>query len=187
MALLVCFFPLFVYILISLAFSKSDSYIVNVITFSLPILKSFFLINSLCNPIIYCYRSKMFRKTCKELLKMKCGNFNERWKLLKEHWCVTWIILEFLILQNLVTSCWNKLPLNLICCVVGFFRGDHSVKTEKRNRLLFSRQISFVCFSFNPGPCYLLYRIIKSVMYCGKKALYWEFNYVPYLISFILV
>ena len=78
MALLVCFFPLFVYILISLAFSKSDSYIVNVITFSLPILKSFFLINSLCNPIIYCYRSKMFRKTCKELLKMKCGNFNER-------------------------------------------------------------------------------------------------------------
>ena len=76
-ALLVCFFPLFVYILISLAFSKSGSYIVNAIMFSLPIVKSFFFINSLCNPIIYCYRSKMFRKTCKELLMMKCKNVNE--------------------------------------------------------------------------------------------------------------
>ena len=76
-ALLVCCLPLFVYILRSYAFHNSSSYIVNVIVLSHPVFASFLSLNSLCNPIIYCYRNKTFRKTCKELLKMKCTNFNE--------------------------------------------------------------------------------------------------------------
>ena len=77
MALLVCFLPRFVYILFSYANYNSSSYIVNVIILSHPVFVSFLSLNSLCNPIIYCYRNKMFRKTCKELLQMKCTNFNE--------------------------------------------------------------------------------------------------------------
>ena len=77
MALLVCFLPLFVHYFLLHAYFKSSSYIVNVIVLSQPIFVSFFLLNSLCNPIIYCYRNKSFRKTCKELLKMKCTNFND--------------------------------------------------------------------------------------------------------------
>ena len=77
MALLVCFLPRFVYILFSYANYNSSNYIVNVIILSHPVFVSFLSLNSLCNPIIYCYRNKTFRKTCKELLKMKCTNFNE--------------------------------------------------------------------------------------------------------------
>ena len=77
MALLVCLFPVFMYILFVNVFSKSTSYTVNVIVLSHPVFVSLSSLNSLCNPIIYCYRNKMFRKTCKELLRMKCANFNE--------------------------------------------------------------------------------------------------------------
>ena len=77
MALLVCFLPVFVYILRSYAFYDSSSYIVNVIVSSHPVGASVLSLNSLCNPIIYCYRNKTFRKTCKELIKMKCTTFNE--------------------------------------------------------------------------------------------------------------
>ena len=77
MALLVCFAPLFLHNFLLFAYVKSSRYIVNVIVLSQPIFVSFFLLNSLCNPIIYCYRNMTFRKTCKELIKMKCINFNE--------------------------------------------------------------------------------------------------------------
>ena len=77
MALVVCFLPPFVYVLFSYAFYNSSNYIVNVIILSHPVFVSFLPLNSLCNPIIYCYRNKTFRKTCKKLLKMKCTNFNE--------------------------------------------------------------------------------------------------------------
>ena len=79
MALLVCFAPLFLHNFFLFAYVKSssgNSYIVNVIVLSQPILVSFFLLNSLCNPIIYCYRNKTFRKTCEELIKLKRTNFN---------------------------------------------------------------------------------------------------------------
>ena len=77
MALLVCLFPLIVYNLILRVFFGSSSYIVNVIVLSQPVVVSVISLNSLCNPIIYCYRNKSFRKTCKELLQMKCKNFNQ--------------------------------------------------------------------------------------------------------------
>jgi len=77
MALLVCCLPVIVYGVFSHVFFKSSSYIVNVIVLSHPVVISVLSLNSLCNPIIYCFRNKTFRKTCKELLKMKCTNFNE--------------------------------------------------------------------------------------------------------------
>ena len=77
MALLVCLFPLLAYYLVLHIFFKSSSYIVNVIVLSHPVFLSFLSLNSLCNPFIYCYRNKTFRKTCKELVKMKCTNYNE--------------------------------------------------------------------------------------------------------------
>ena len=77
MTLLACFFPLTVSNLLLNVFSKSSSYIVNVIVLSHPVVISVISVNSLCNPIIYCYRNKTFRKTCKELLKMKCTKFNQ--------------------------------------------------------------------------------------------------------------
>ena len=77
MALLVCLFPLFMYVFLWFAFSKSSSYTGNVIILSHPVFIWLSSLNSLCNPIIYCYRNKMFRKACKELLRMKCTNFNE--------------------------------------------------------------------------------------------------------------
>ena len=83
MALLVCFFPLFVHQLFLPVYFKSRSYMGNVMVLSQPVLVSVSSLNSLCNPIIYCYRSKMFRKTCKELLKMKCTNLNEEQQLIK--------------------------------------------------------------------------------------------------------
>ena len=75
MALLVCFLPVITCYIFSLVFFKSSGY--SVIVLSHPVLLSFFSLNSLCNPIIYCFRNKTFRMTCKELLKMKCTNFNE--------------------------------------------------------------------------------------------------------------
>ena len=78
MALLACLFPLFLYVLFwSVSQSKSSSYTVNVIVLSHPVFIWLSSLNSLCNPIIYCYRNKMFRKACKELLRMKCTNLNE--------------------------------------------------------------------------------------------------------------
>ena len=77
MALLVCLFPLFMYVLVWSVSSKSSSYTVNVIVLSHPVCIWLSSLNSLCNPIIYCYRNKMFRKACKELLRMKCTNFDE--------------------------------------------------------------------------------------------------------------
>ena len=77
MALLVCFFPVIVYGVFSQVFFLSSNYIVNVIVLSHPIAIFVLSLNSLCNPIIYCFRNKTFRKTCKELLKMKCTNLNE--------------------------------------------------------------------------------------------------------------
>ena len=75
MTLLVCYFPMLVYNLVLNVVFKRRSYVVNVIVLSHPVVVSVILLNSLCNPIIYCYRNKTFRKTCKELLKMKCTNF----------------------------------------------------------------------------------------------------------------
>ena len=77
MALPVCFIPLIVYNLLLNVFFKGNSNIANIIVLSYPVVVSVISLNSLCNPFIYCYRNKTFRKTCKELLKMKCTNFNE--------------------------------------------------------------------------------------------------------------
>ena len=79
MTLLVCFLPVNVHYLLLQVYFKSSSYIVNVLVLSHPVLLSVLWLNSLCNPIIYCYRNKTFRKTCKELLlKIKCTNFNRK-------------------------------------------------------------------------------------------------------------
>ena len=77
MALLVYVLPTGVHYLFLPVYVKSSSYIVNIILLSHPVVISVLSLNSMCNPIIYCYRNKMFRKTCKELLKMKCTNLNE--------------------------------------------------------------------------------------------------------------
>ena len=77
MALLVCFSPLFVHTFLLYVYFKSSCYIVNVIVLCYPVLVSVLSLNSLCNPIIYCYRNRTFRKTCIELIKMKCTNFNQ--------------------------------------------------------------------------------------------------------------
>ena len=76
MTLLVCFLPVKVHQTFLHVYFKSSSYIVNVILLSRPVLVSVLWFNSLCNPIIHCYRNKTFRKTCKKLFKMKCTNFN---------------------------------------------------------------------------------------------------------------
>jgi len=77
MALLVCTLPIFSYAVFLQVSFKGSSYIVNVIVLSHPVVISVVSLNSLCNPIIYCFRNKTFQNTCKELLKMKCINFNE--------------------------------------------------------------------------------------------------------------
>jgi len=77
MALFFCLFPLLVYVFLWFVFSKGSSYTGNVIVLSQPVFIWLSTLNSLCNPIIYCYRNKMIRKTCMELLGMKCINFNE--------------------------------------------------------------------------------------------------------------
>ena len=69
MALVVCILPMIVYGVFLQAFFKSSSYIVNVIVLSHPVMLSIISLNSLCNPIIYCFIKKTFRKTCKELFK----------------------------------------------------------------------------------------------------------------------
>ena len=77
MALLVYVLPTGVHYLFLPVYFKSSSYFVNIILLSHPVVLSVLSLNSLCDPIIYCYRNKMFRKTCKELLKMKCTILNE--------------------------------------------------------------------------------------------------------------
>ena len=77
MALLVCLLPLFLYVFCWFVFSDGSSYIGNVILLSHPVFVLLYSLNSLCNPIIYCYRNKMFQKTCKELIRMKCTNVSE--------------------------------------------------------------------------------------------------------------
>ena len=77
MALVVCTLPIIVYGVFLEVFFKSSSYIVNVIVLSHPVVIFVLSLNSLCNLIIYCFRNKTFQNTCKELLKMKCINFNE--------------------------------------------------------------------------------------------------------------
>ena len=77
MALVVCTLPMISYGVFVHVFFQSSSYIVNVIVLSHPVVNFVLSLNSLCNPIIYCFRNKTFRKTCKELLKLKCTNFNE--------------------------------------------------------------------------------------------------------------
>ena len=77
MALLVCLFPLFLYVVFWSVSSKNSSYTVNAILLYHPIFIWLSWLNSLGNPVIYCYRKRMFRKTCQELLRMKCTNLNE--------------------------------------------------------------------------------------------------------------
>jgi len=77
MVLLLCIFPLFLYTFCWLLFSGGGSHTGNVILLSHPIFVWLYSLNSLCNPIIYCYRNNMFRKTCMELLRMQCTNFSE--------------------------------------------------------------------------------------------------------------
>ena len=77
MALLVCLFPLFIYVFSGFLFSKRNSYTGNIIVLSHPVFVWLYSLNSLCNPFIYCYRNKMFRETCNELVRMKITNFNE--------------------------------------------------------------------------------------------------------------
>ena len=76
MALFLCLSPLLVFVLVW-SFSFPSSYIVNVIVLSHPVFVWLSSLNSLCNPFIYCYRNKMFRKACKELLRIKRTNFHE--------------------------------------------------------------------------------------------------------------
>ena len=77
MALLVCLFALFMYVFFGFLFSKRNSYTGNIIVLSHPVFVRLYSLNSLCNPFIYRYRNKMFRETCKELVRMKCTNFND--------------------------------------------------------------------------------------------------------------
>ena len=77
MALLVCLFPMFMYVFFWFLFSKRNSYTGNLILLSQPVFVWLYSLNSLLNPFIYCYRNKMFRKACKQLVRMKCTNFNE--------------------------------------------------------------------------------------------------------------
>ena len=77
MVLLLCLSPLFLYAFRWLLFSGGSNHTGNVILLSHPVFVWLYSLNSLCNPITYCYRNNMFRKTCMELLKMKCTNINE--------------------------------------------------------------------------------------------------------------
>ena len=78
MALLLCLVPLpFMYILFWIVFSKSSNYTANIIALSYPVFVTLSSLNSLFNPIIYCYRNTMLRRTCKELLRLKCTSFNK--------------------------------------------------------------------------------------------------------------
>ena len=61
--LLGCSLPMGVAGVFSQVFFKSSGYIVNVIVLSHPVVISVLSLNSLCNPIIYCFRNKTFRKT----------------------------------------------------------------------------------------------------------------------------
>ena len=83
MALLACLFPLSMYVFFWLLFSKRDCFLGSVILLSHPVFVWLSSLNSLCNPFIYCYRNKMFRKACNELVRMKCTDFNEVEELIK--------------------------------------------------------------------------------------------------------
>ena len=76
-ALLLCLSPVFLYVMSWSISSETSGYTVNVIVLSHPVCIWFSSLNSLCNSFIYCYRNRMFRKACKELLRMKCANLNE--------------------------------------------------------------------------------------------------------------
>ena len=65
--LLVCYLPLVVAGIVNNFVSKSH-YVSMIITLAQPVFLSFTLLNSLCNPIIYCCRNKTFRKAVVELL-----------------------------------------------------------------------------------------------------------------------
>ena len=77
MALLLCSLPMILYTVFFQAYNNSGSYIVNVIVLSHSVMLSFVSLYSLLNPMIYCFRNKTFRKTCKELFKMNYTNSNE--------------------------------------------------------------------------------------------------------------
>jgi len=98
--LLVCFLPMNVYYISLHVFLKRSSHIVNALTLSHPVFLSVFSLNSLCNPIIYCFRNKTFRKTCKALLKLKCTNFNEEWEPMTKTLTCN--------LDNPGSTCWSQ-------------------------------------------------------------------------------
>ena len=74
--LVFCYFPSFIFLGMITTFRKSSSNAFNVITLSQPLCGSFVFLNSLCNPVIYCCRNKMFRKAFKDLLKINRTNSN---------------------------------------------------------------------------------------------------------------
>ena len=76
LTLIFCYFPSYIFLGITTTFRKSSSDALNVITLSHPLCNSCFLLNFLCNPVIYCCRNKMFRKAFKKLLKINSTNPN---------------------------------------------------------------------------------------------------------------
>ena len=76
MALVFSYFPSIVFFIIVHVFSQSWNHAVNVIILSQPLWNSCLLANSLCNPVIYCYRSNTFRRAFKQMLKMSSTNID---------------------------------------------------------------------------------------------------------------
>lgn len=76
LTLVFCYFPSFIFLGMITTFRKSSSDALNVITLSHPLCSSCVLLNSLCNPVIYFCRNKMFRKAFKDLLKINGTNSN---------------------------------------------------------------------------------------------------------------
>ena len=72
LTLLLCILPPSVYGLFLRIFSNSSNYIVTVVHLSHPVVSTFNLLNSVCNPFIYCYRNRTFRGKCVRLLKFRC-------------------------------------------------------------------------------------------------------------------
>ena len=69
MAMLCCYFPSFVYVAVIHIFDDNNDYFVNVFILSHPFILSFYLINSLFNPIICFYRNRMLYREAKGLLR----------------------------------------------------------------------------------------------------------------------
>ena len=65
--LIVCYLPLVLAGIVNKFVSKSH-YVSIILTLAQPVFLSFTLLNSLCNPIIYCRRNKTLRKALVELL-----------------------------------------------------------------------------------------------------------------------